>query len=66
MQHVKDIPSDDRKGYSVQIAHISADLKEVMTRREQGLDEDWSEDALSADEEVTALTIHHGMNQDLL
>ena len=52
VQHVKDIPSDDRKGYSVQIAHISADLKEVMTRREQGLDEDWSEDALSADEEV--------------
>ena len=52
MQHVKDIPSDDRKAYSVQIAHISADLKEVMTRREQGLDEDWSEDALSADEEV--------------
>ena len=37
----------------MQIAHISADLKEVMTRREQGLDEDWSEDALSADEEVT-------------
>ena len=59
MQHVKDIPSDDRKAYSVQIAHISADLKEVMTRREQGLDEDWSEDALSADEEVTAPTTHH-------
>ena len=55
-QHVKDIPSDDRKAYTVQIAHISADLKEVMTRREQGLDEDWSEDALSADEEVLRRT----------
>ena len=43
---------DARKEYAQQIAHVSKDLKEVMERRAQGLDEDWSEDALSAEEEV--------------
>lgn len=35
-----------------QIAHVSKDLRVVMDRRARGLDEDWSEDALSAEEEV--------------
>lgn len=35
-----------------QIAHVSSDLKAVMERRAKGLDEDWSEDALSSEEEV--------------
>lgn len=34
------------------MAHVSHDLRDVMNRREQGLDEDWSEDALSAEEEI--------------
>jgi len=42
----------DRSKYTSQIAHVSQDLREVMDRRAQGLDEDWSEDALSAEEEL--------------
>lgn len=49
---MQDMPQEMRKTYTQQISHISTDLKEVMERREQGLDEDWSEDALSAEEEV--------------
>ena len=37
---------------TTQIAHVSKDLRLVMDRRAKGLDEDWSEDALSADEEI--------------
>ena len=48
---------EERKDFTQQIAHISSDLKTVMERREQGLDEDWSEDALSA-EEVSSITCH--------
>jgi len=39
-------------GLSQQISHVSKDLREVMDRRSRGLDEDWSEDALSAEDEV--------------
>jgi hypothetical protein len=37
---------------ATQIAHVSKDLRLVMDRRAKGLDEDWSEDALSADDEI--------------
>jgi len=49
---LQELPGEERKKYTLQIAHISNDLKVAMERREQGLDEDWSEDALSAEEEV--------------
>ena len=49
---INELPPDERPGFSQQIAHVSADLRKVMDRRAQGLDEDWSEDALPADEEV--------------
>ncbi|KAL1523163.1 hypothetical protein AB1Y20_018118 [Prymnesium parvum] len=49
---MQELPPEERKKYTLQISHISNDLKVVMERREQGLDEDWSEDALSAEEEV--------------
>jgi hypothetical protein len=49
---VNELTPEERRAYSTQIGHVSADLRTVMERREQGLDEDWSEDALSADEEV--------------
>ena len=49
---LKELPNDDRRPFQEQVSHISQDLKLVMERREQGLDEDWSEDALSAEEEV--------------
>ena len=49
---LQELPVEERKDFTQQIAHISSDLKIVMERREQGLDEDWSEDALSAEEEV--------------
>jgi len=50
--HLQELPQEERKAYTGEIGHISADLKDVMERREQGLDEDWSEDALSAEDEV--------------
>jgi len=49
---LKDLAVDERKPFSPQISHISADLKSAMERRQQGLDEDWTDDALTADEEV--------------
>jgi len=47
-----DVPVSERAAMSQQVAHVSHDLRDVMNRREQGLDEDWSEDALSAEEEI--------------
>ena len=38
--------------FKVAVSHVSADLKEVMDRRAKGLDEDWSESALAAEDEV--------------
>ena len=52
VSRMQELPPDERKEYGQQIAHASSDLKAVMGRRKQGLDEDWSEDALSAEEEV--------------
>ncbi len=52
VSEMQEAEPDERKGYSSMIGHVSADLKEVMRRRSEGLDEDWSEDALSAEEEV--------------
>ena len=52
VSEMQEAPQDVRERYAQRIAHVSADLREVMDRRAQGLDEDWSEDALSADEEV--------------
>uniref|UniRef100_A0A7S0LNT7 Thioredoxin domain-containing protein n=1 Tax=Coccolithus braarudii TaxID=221442 RepID=A0A7S0LNT7_9EUKA len=49
---LKDLPMEDRKPFTKQISHISADLKAAMERRQQGLDEDWTDDALNAEEEV--------------
>ena len=49
---LKELPSDERRPFTLQVSHVSQDLKLIMERREQGLDEDWSEDALSAEEEV--------------
>ena len=59
---LKELPNDDRRPFQEQVSHISQDLKLVMERREQGLDEDWSEDALSAEEEVRCVPgmIAHG------
>ena len=47
LTHDPSLPS-----YTTQIAHVSKDLRLVMDRRAKGLDEDWSEDALSSDEEI--------------
>ena len=55
---LKELPNDDRRPFQEQVSHISQDLKLVMERREQGLDEDWSEDALSAEEEARASQAH--------
>jgi len=52
VNEMNDADPAQKKDYSQQIAHVSADLRAVMDRRAQGLDEDWSEDALSPDEEV--------------
>jgi len=49
---MSDAAPEEKQVYAPQIAHVSADLRAVMDRRAQGLDEDWSEDALSAEEEV--------------
>jgi len=49
---MQDVEPDARGALTPQISHVSADLRSVMARRQQGLDEDWSEDALSSDEEV--------------
>lgn len=50
MSEIED--EEAKKRYSQQIAHVSKDLRDVMERRAQGLDEDWSEDALSAEDEI--------------
>jgi len=60
---MNDLPAEERQAevnthslsspsFATQIAHVSKDLRVVMDRRAKGLDEDWSEDALSSDEEV--------------
>ena len=49
---MQEAPAEQRQAYTQQIAHVSKDLRDVMDRRAKGLDEDWSEDALSAEEEV--------------
>jgi hypothetical protein len=52
VNEMADTPPEERGSMTQQVAHVSHDLREVMDRRAQGLDEDWSEDALSSDEEV--------------
>ena len=54
VSEMNDAPQSTRNAYAQQIAHVSADLRVVMDRRQEGLDEDWSEDALSAEDEVAA------------
>ena len=49
---MQEADADERKAYAQMIAHVSKDLRVVMERRAQGLDEDWSEEALSQEEEV--------------
>ena len=52
VQRMHDVPAAERERFATQIEHISADLKAAMERRREGLDEDWSEDALGPEEEV--------------
>ena len=54
VSEMQDAPPEERKALMQQVSHVSKDLREVMDRRSKGLDEDWSEDALSAEEEVTS------------
>jgi len=49
---LNDLSAEQRKPYAAQVADISADLKAAMARRTAGLDEDWTEDALTPEEEV--------------
>jgi len=49
---MKELQPGERRDFTQMIAHVSKDLRDVMDRRSRGLDEDWSEDALSAEEEV--------------
>jgi len=52
VSRLQGMAAGSREDYKQQINHVSEDLKVVMERREQGLDEDWSEDALSAEDEL--------------
>jgi thiol-disulfide isomerase/thioredoxin len=52
VSRLNDLAVEERKPYAAQIADISADLKAAMARRKAGLDEDWTDDALTPEEEV--------------
>jgi len=49
---LNELTAEERKPFSVQITDISKDLKTAMERRKAGLDEDWTDDALTPEEEV--------------